>query len=64
MITKEMRVNDILALNCDLMEVFANHGRPCLGCPGANMETLEEAADGHGVDLDLLLADLNAKLDR
>lgn len=60
MITKEMRVNEILDLNSDLIDVFIAHDLPCLGCPGASMETLQEAAESHGVDLDKLLEDLNA----
>ena len=31
----------------------------CAGCPGAEMETIEQAAEGHGLDLEKLLADLN-----
>ena len=29
----------------------------CSGCPGAVRETLEEAAEGHGADLESLLAE-------
>ena len=31
----------------------------CLGCPSAQMETLEQAAYIHGIDLDELLQKLN-----
>lgn len=60
MITKDMRVNEILDLDYGLIDVFVAHGLPCLGCPGASMESLQEAAESHGVDLDKLLEDLNA----
>jgi len=35
------------------------HGMGCVGCPGAQMETLEEAAAVHGMNLEHLLAALN-----
>ena len=59
MITKEMKISEILDLNdghCKLLESF---GLNCCGCPGAASETLEEAAKGHGVDLQALLSVLN-----
>jgi hybrid cluster-associated redox disulfide protein len=59
MITKDMKVCDILEINEEFEKVFEEHGLLCNGCPGANMESLEEAADGHGVDVEALLADLN-----
>lgn len=58
-ITEDMKVCDVLEL-CDSMEqIFRQHGLLCTGCPGAAKETLREAADGHGIDVEKLLADLN-----
>lgn len=59
MITKEMSVSDVLEMGECYEKVFAKYLLTCAGCPGAAMETLEEAAKGHGVDLDKLLEDLN-----
>lgn len=59
MITKEMRISEILDLDeshCKMLESF---GLNCCGCPGAASETLEEAAKGHGVDVQVLLSALN-----
>ncbi|MCI5898613.1 MAG: DUF1858 domain-containing protein [Anaerovoracaceae bacterium] len=61
MITKDMRIDEILQINEAFTEVLFNSGMPCVGCPGAASETLEEAADSHGIDLEKLLADLNAE---
>ena len=58
-ITESMLLNEILEMNPDLTEVFLRHGLNCLGCPGARSENLREAAEGHGIDLALLLNDLN-----
>lgn len=57
-----MLVNEVLDLDDELCEVFLANGLNCLGCPGAAKESLEEAAEGHGVDLEKLLSDLNAHL--
>ena len=37
-------------------------GMHCLGCPSAQMETLEEAAMVHAIDADLLVEKINAAL--
>ena len=31
----------------------------CIGCPASQMETLEEACEVHGIDLDEVLKKLN-----
>lgn len=58
-ITSDMMVCDILDMNPHLEDVFIANGMNCMGCPGGNAETLEDAADGHEVDLKKLLEDLN-----
>lgn len=61
-ITEEMKVCEILDLDDRLEIIFENHGLPCSGCPGAVQETLREAADGHYIDIDALLEDLNKEV--
>ncbi len=61
-ITENMLVCEVLELDHSLDEVLLRHNLPCHGCPGAANETLREAAEGHGVDLALLLEDLNNHL--
>lgn len=61
-ITEDMLVCDILNIDDKLEAVFERHGLLCLGCPGAVSETLREAADGHGIDADALIRDLNQEL--
>ena len=41
-----------------LMEI----GMHCLGCPSAQMESLEEAAMEHGIDCNLLVEKINAAM--
>jgi len=58
-ITRDMMICDILDVQPHLEEIFLDHGMNCVGCPGSSMETLEEAAKSHGVELKQLLEELN-----
>lgn len=60
MITKDMHINQILDLGEEMGQVLISHGLLCQGCPGADLETLEEAAKGHHVNFEKLLVELNA----
>lgn len=65
MITKDMLIIDILQQGDPdkLAAVLQNSGMHCLHCMLAHGETLEQAAAVHGIDVDQLLAELNAQLD-
>lgn len=58
-ITENMLLNEILDMDPDPTEIFLRHGLNCLGCPGAQRESLKEAAEGHGINLTTLINDLN-----
>ncbi|RKD31931.1 DUF1858 domain-containing protein [Thermohalobacter berrensis] len=58
-ITKDMLIGEILKQNPKAAEILMGFGMGCLGCPSSQMETLEEAANVHGIDLDKLLEELN-----
>jgi len=58
-ITKDMFISDILKENENAAPILMNHGMGCLGCPSAQMETLEQAAMVHGIDLKVLIEELN-----
>ncbi len=47
-ITEDMFLYEVLELDPDPTEIFLRHGLNCVGCPGAQSESLEEAAEGHG----------------
>lgn len=58
-INKDTLIGDILKINSKAVEVLMAHGMGCIGCPSAQMETLEQAAGVHGIDLENLLRELN-----
>ena len=59
MITKDMIIKDVIESYPETMEVFFDYGISCVGCVNAYIETLEEGAKLHDIDLNELLADLN-----
>ena len=59
-ITKEMTIGEILNTNPNVAPILLNAGMHCLGCPSAQGETLEEAAMVHGLDIDALMANIEA----
>lgn len=59
MITKEMLIGDILQAKEEAAMILMSNGMGCVGCPSSQMESLEQAAMVHGMDVNNLLADLN-----
>ena len=59
-ITKNSTIGDVLDADRTLAPDFFEMGMHCLGCPSARGETIEEACAVHGVDVDELIAKLNA----
>ncbi len=59
MITKDMTIFEILEMGEEYEKIFQKYMLTCAGCPGGAAETLEQAASGHGVNLEKLLKDLN-----
>ena len=59
-ITKDMTIYEVLQINPEIAPVFFEFGMHCLGCPISRGETVEQAAAAHGVDVDEMLAKLNA----
>jgi hybrid cluster-associated redox disulfide protein len=59
MVTKDTLIGRILEQNRGAAAVLMANGMGCLGCPSSQMETLEQAAEIHGLDIELLLEQLN-----
>ena len=58
-ITKDWTIGKVVEQNDELAEVLMGFGMHCFSCPISQMETLEEAAMVHDVDLEFLLEKLN-----
>lgn len=59
-ITRETKVAEILEKCPEAMPKFQELGMHCLGCALATAETLQEACDVHGVDVDEFIIELKA----
>lgn len=58
-IEKSMKINEILEIAPEKANILLEAGMHCLGCMAAADETLEEACEVHGIDVDELVAELN-----
>ena len=58
-ITKEMTIAQVLQIDPGCAPIFLGFGMHCIGCPVSSGETLEEAGQVHGVDVDELVTKLN-----
>lgn len=63
MITKDMTINEIIAVDSGIIPILMEAGMHCVGCPSAQAETLEQAVAVHGKDFDELLAKINAHVE-
>ncbi len=61
-ITKDMIINDIIAIDEAIVPILMASGMHCVGCPSARGETLEEACFVHGMDADQVINEINEYL--
>ncbi len=57
--TKDMRISELLTLDNGVVPILMDAGLHCLGCPSAQLETLEEACEVHYINCDELITKLN-----
>lgn len=60
-ITKSMTIGEVLENNKNAKTILSGFGMHCFSCPMSQMETIEQAAMVHGIELDLMLEKLNEK---
>jgi len=58
-ITKDMSIGEVIDKFPETFEVFQKYNISCMGCPFAMMETLEQGAKAHGIDVKKIIKDLN-----
>lgn len=57
---KDIKIGELLEKAPEKAEILMEAGMHCLGCPASQAETLEEACEVHGIDVEELLEKLNA----
>lgn len=58
-VTKDMLIGELLQVDPNMAAILMRAGMHCIGCPSSQMESLEEAAMVHGLDVDILVNQLN-----
>ena len=58
--TKEMTFAQVMQANPETVKVLRKFNLGCVGCMGAQNESLEQGASAHGINVDDLLKELNA----
>ncbi len=60
-ITKEMTFSEILEKSPKAEKILLEKGMHCIGCPMAQMESLEQGCKAHGLNPDEVAKELNKK---
>ena len=58
-VSKDMLIGQLLRIDANIAPILMRAGMHCLGCPSSQMESLEEAAMVHGLDVDVLVNQIN-----
>ena len=58
-IKKDMTIGELLEKAPEKAEILLNAGMHCLGCPASQAETIEEACEVHGIDVEEVLEKIN-----
>ena len=58
-VSKDMLIGQLLQIDANIAPILMRAGMHCLGCPSSQMESLEEAAMVHGLDVDVLVNPIN-----
>ncbi len=58
-ILKENTIEEVVINYPETTMVFMKHGLHCVGCHVSAVETVEQGAMAHGINVDALVADLN-----
>ena len=61
-ITKDMSIVEIVQTYPATVAVLMNAGMGRLGCAASHFENIEQGAMAHGIDIDALIAELNATI--
>ena len=59
-VSKDMLIGQLLQIDANIAPILMRAGMHCLGCPSSQMESLEEAAMVHGMDIEDLMTRIAA----
>ena len=59
-INKDMTIGELLEKAPEKAEILLEAGMHCLGCPASQAETIAEACEVHGIDVEQLIKRLNS----
>lgn len=60
MINADTKIGELLEIAPEKADILLEAGMHCLGCPASQAETIKEACDVHGIDVEEILKRLNA----
>ena len=58
-VSKDMLIGQLLQIDANIAPILMRAGMHCLGCPSSQMESLEESSMVHGLDVDVLVNQIN-----
>ena len=58
-VTSDMTIGELIRMDQNIIPILMRAGMHCIGCPSAQGESLAEAAIVHGIDGELLIAQIN-----
>ena len=59
-ISKDMTFAEVMRMHPEVVRVLSSYNLGCIGCMGAQAESLEQGCNAHGIAVDDLVKDLNA----
>ena len=59
-IKKDTLICDLIEQAPEKADIFLEAGMHCLSCPASQMETIAEACEVHGIDVDEILEKINS----
>ena len=61
-VKKEMLISEVIKVDRGLVPILMKRGMNCVGCPSAQYESIEQAAQVHGMDIEELVEEMNVYL--
>ena len=62
-VTKQTTIGEMLRIDPNIAAILMRAGMHCIGCPSAQGESIAEAAMVHGINGDMLVAQINDYLE-